>query len=109
MLRVFKTPQLVRLKTRGESICPVSKTVDVFDVAVEYVPKGSVLSIEEFKQMVDSYRGREILHEELAVELLEKIKSVTNAPYVRVTLRSTHIGVEIEVVAETGGTQPLYI
>lgn len=109
MLKVSKTPQLVRLKTRGEAVCPISKTIDVFEVTVEYVPKGVVLSIEEFRRVVDSYRGREILHEELAAELLERVKNLTNAPYVRVTLRSTYIGVEIEVVAESGGTQPLYI
>ncbi|ABP51696.1 MULTISPECIES: NADPH-dependent 7-cyano-7-deazaguanine reductase [Pyrobaculum] len=109
MLKLSKNPQLVRLKTRGESVCPISKTVDSFEVTLEYIPRGVALAIEEFKKMVDSYRGREILHEELAVDLLEKVKSVVNPPYVKVTLKSFYAGVEVEVVAESGGTQPLYI
>jgi len=109
MLKVSKSPSLVRLKTRGESVCPISKTVDSFEVSVEYIPRGAVLAIEEFKKMVDSYRGREILHEELAVDLLEKVKAAVNPPYVKVTVKSYYIGVEIEVVAESGGVPPVYI
>lgn len=109
MIRLQKYPQLVKLRARGESICPVSKTVDVFEVTVEYIPRGAVLAIEEFKRLVDSYRGREIYHEEVAVDILEKIKSIVNPPYVKVTLKSSYIGVDIEVVAESGGVPPLYI
>ncbi len=109
MYKLTKVPKLVRLKTVGESICPVSKVVDVFEVTVEYMPRGAVLSIEEFKKVVESYRGREILHEEVAVDLLEKIKNITNSPYVKVVIKSSYIGVDIEVVAESGGEQPLYI
>jgi 7-cyano-7-deazaguanine reductase len=109
MLKLGKNPSLIRLKTRGESVCPISKTVDVFEVVVEYIPRGVALAVEEFRQMVDSYRGREILHEELAVDLMERIKTAVNPPYVKVILKSYYIGVEIEVVAESGGVQPLYI
>jgi NADPH-dependent 7-cyano-7-deazaguanine reductase QueF len=97
------------MKTRGESVCPVSKTVDSFEVTLEYVPRGAALAVEEFKRIVDSYRGREILHEELAVDILERVKSAINPPYVKVTVRSYYMGVEIEVVAESGGAQTLYI
>ncbi|RFA94602.1 GTP cyclohydrolase I [Pyrobaculum aerophilum] len=109
MLKLSKNPQLVRLKTRGESVCPISKTIDSFEVTVEYIPRGAALAIEEFKKIVDSYRGREILHEELAVDIMEKIKAAVNPPYVKVTVKSYYIGVEVEVVAESGGVQPLYI
>jgi len=109
MLKLTKNPSLIRLRTRGESICPVSKTVDSFEVTLEYIPRGVVLAIEEFKQMVDSYRGREILHEELAVDLMERVKTAVNPPYVKVIVKSYYIGVEVEVVAESGGVQPLYI
>jgi 7-cyano-7-deazaguanine reductase len=78
-------------------------------VVVEYIPRGAALALEEFRQIVDSYRGREILHEELAVDLMERIKTAVNPPYVKVVLKSYYIGVEIEVVAESGGVQPLYI
>jgi Enzyme related to GTP cyclohydrolase I len=109
MLKLTKNPSLIRLRTRGESICPVSKTVDSFEVTLEYIPRGVALAIEEFKQMVDSYRGREILHEELAVDLMERVKTAVNPPYVKVIVKSYYIGVEVEVVAESGGVQPLYI
>jgi NADPH-dependent 7-cyano-7-deazaguanine reductase QueF len=97
------------MKTRGESVCPVSRTVDSFEVTLEYVPRGAALTVEEFKRIVDSYRGREILHEELAVDILERVKSAINPPYIKVTVKSYYMGVEIEVVAESGGTQTLYI
>ncbi len=109
MIKLTKKPSLIRLKTRGESICPISKTVDSFEVTLEYIPRDAALTIEEFKQMVDSYRGREILHEELAVDLMERVKAAVNPPYVKVTVKSYYIGVEVEVVAESGGVQPLYI
>ena len=109
MLKLSKNPSLIRLKTRGESVCPISKTIDVFEVVVEYTPRGVALALEEFRQMVDSYRGREILHEELAVDLMERIKTAVNPPYVKVVLKSYYMGVEIEVVAESGGVQTLYI
>ncbi len=109
MLKLAKNPSLIRLKTRGESVCPISKTVDVFEVVVEYIPRGVVLAVEEFRQIVDSYRGHEILHEELAVDLMERIKTAVIPPYVKVVLKSYYMGVEIEVVAESGGVQSLYI
>jgi len=109
MLKLSKNPSLIRLKTRGESVCPISKTVDVFEVTLEYIPRGAALAIEEFKQLVESYKGREILHEELAVDLLERVKAAVNPPYVKVTIKSYYIGVEVEVIAESGGVQPLYI
>ncbi|MCC6021041.1 MAG: GTP cyclohydrolase I [Thermoproteaceae archaeon] len=109
MLKLAKSPGLVRMKTRGESVCPVSRTVDSFEVTLEYVPRGAALTVEEFKRIVDSYRGREILHEELAVDILERVKSAINPPYIKVTVKSYYMGVEIEVVAESGGTQTLYI
>jgi 7-cyano-7-deazaguanine reductase len=109
MLKLSKNPSLILLKTRGESICPISKTVDSFEVTLEYIPRGAALAIEEFKRMVDSYRGREMLHEEVAVDLMERVKAAVNPPYVKVVLKSYYIGVEIEVVAESGGVQPLYI
>jgi hypothetical protein len=40
---------------------------------------------------------------------MERIKTAVNPPYVKVVLKSYYIGVEIEVVAESGGVQPLYI
>jgi NADPH-dependent 7-cyano-7-deazaguanine reductase QueF len=109
VLKLAKSPSLVRMKTRGESVCPASKTVDSFEVTLEYIPRGAALTVEEFKRIVDSYRGREILHEELAVDILERVKSAINPPYVKVTVKSYYMGVEIEVVAESGGTQTLYI
>jgi len=109
VFKISKIPRSIKLKTRGESICPVSKVVDVFEIEVEYVPSGAVLAIEEFKKVVDSYRGVEILHEELAVDILEKIKTLINPPYIKVVLKSTYMGVDIEVVAESGGSRPLYI
>ncbi|AET32519.1 GTP cyclohydrolase I [Pyrobaculum ferrireducens] len=109
MIKLSKNPHLVRLKTRGESICPISKTIDSFEITVEYIPRGAALAIEEFKKIVDSYRGREILHEELAVDILEKVKAAVNPPYVKVILKSYYSGVEIEVVAESGGAQAMYI
>ena len=109
MLKLSRNPSLIRLKARGESICPLSKTVDSFEVTLEYIPRGTALAIEEFKQIVDSYRGREVLHEELAVDLMERVRAAINSPYVKVVVRSYHSGVEIEVIAESGGTQPLYI
>ena len=109
MIKLGKYPRLVRLRTRGEAVCPISTTVDVFEVTLEYIPRDSVIAIEEFKKLVDSYRGREIYHEELAADLLEKIRNMLNPPYAKVVLKSVYIGVEIEVVAEAGGVPPVYI
>lgn len=103
MIKLSKQPQLVRLRARGESVCPISKTIDVFEAVVEYAPRGAVIELEEFKKIIDSYKGKEILHEELAVDLLERVRALVNPAYIKVTIKSAYMGIDIEVVAESGG------
>ncbi|MFB6491042.1 MAG: GTP cyclohydrolase I [Thermoproteus sp. AZ2] len=109
MIKLAKQPQLVRLRAKGESVCPISKTIDVFEAVVEYAPRGAAIELEEFKKIIDSYRGKEILQEELAVDLLEKIRAAVNPAYIKVTIKSTYMGIDIEAIAESGGVHTAYI
>ncbi|MEZ0247655.1 MAG: NADPH-dependent 7-cyano-7-deazaguanine reductase [Thermoproteus sp.] len=108
-LRLSKRPSRVKLRGRAEAVCPISKTVDEYVVEVEYVPREAALLIEEFQKILDGYRGVEILHEELAVDIAEKIRALISPLYVKVVVRSTYRGVDVEVTAEVGGQPTIYI
>ncbi|MGC8583106.1 MAG: NADPH-dependent 7-cyano-7-deazaguanine reductase [Thermoproteus sp.] len=108
-IRLSKRPSRVKLRGRAEAICPVSKTVDEYVVEVEYVPREHALLIEEFEKILESYRDREIFHEEIAVDIAERIRNAISPAYVKVVARSTYRGVEVEVTAEIGGQPTIYI
>jgi NADPH-dependent 7-cyano-7-deazaguanine reductase QueF len=108
-IRLSKRPSRVKLKGRAEAVCPISKTVDEYIVEVEYAPREHALLIEEFERILESYRGREILHEEIAVDIAERIRNAVSPAYVKAVVRSTYRGVEVEVSAEIGGQPAIYI
>ncbi|CCC82590.1 GTP cyclohydrolase I [Thermoproteus tenax] len=108
-LRLAKRPSRVKLRGRAEAICPISKSVDQYEVEVEYIPRESALLIEKFQEILQSYRGVEILHEELAVDIAEKIKSIISPSYIKVVVKSNYRGIYIEAIYEVGGQPAIYI
>lgn len=108
-VKLSKRPARIKLRGRAEAVCPISKTVDEYVVEVEYVPREQALLIEEFEKILTSYKGVEILHEEIAVDIAEKIRAAVAPIYVKVVAKSAYRGVEVEVVAELGGQPAIYI
>lgn len=108
-LRLSRRPNRVRLRGRAKAICPISKTIDEYVIEVEYLPRGLALQIEKFVELLNSYRDREILHEEVAVDLAERIRELIQPVYVKVVAKSEYLGVEVEATAELGAQPPLYI
>ncbi len=108
-IKLSKRPTRIKLRGRAEAVCPISKTVDEYIVEVEYVPRDQALLIEEFEKILASYKGVEILHEELAVDIAERIRKIVSPIYVKVVARSTYRGVEVEITAELGGQPAIYI
>ncbi len=108
-VKLSKRPSRIKLRGKAEAICPISKTVDEYAVEVEYVPREQAILIEEFEEMLAKYKGVEILHEELAVDIAEKIRAAVSPIYVKVVVKSAYRGIDVEITAELSGQPTIYI
>ena len=90
---------LVSIGAKFEAVCPLTKTVDSYELVLTYVPRGGrYVELQSFRRYLDSFRGVEILHEALAVKIAEDVCKVVKPEYVRVELRSSFMGMDVAVV-----------
>jgi len=84
------------------AICPLTKTVDEYNVTIEYVPneEGVYVELESLRKYLDSFKGVEIFHEDLAAELVRKLAKVVKPRYLSVRLRSRFLGMYVTVIKE---------
>jgi len=90
------------------AICPVTKTVDEYDVTIEYVPNedGVYVELESLRKYLDSFEGVEIFHEDLTARLAERLVEAIRPKYLAVSLRSRFLGMTITVIKEWRTTTP---
>jgi NADPH-dependent 7-cyano-7-deazaguanine reductase QueF len=96
----------VALRAEFTAVCPVSETVDIYEIEVEYEGKGEYIELESFKRYLESFRDAKIYHEQLCERIWRDVKYALgeNTP-VRVKLTSRYLGITVTV--EKGeGTQP---
>ena len=88
----------VTLRTEFTAICPVSETVDIYEVEVEYDGKGEFIELGSFKRYLESFRNEKIYHEQLCEKIWKDIKYVLgeNTP-VKVKLTSRYLGITVTV------------
>lgn len=108
--RVVEARCVDRVEARGrvESVCPVSGVVDTYEVVVEYQPPqghgvGICRYLEAYSlhRLLESYRGRRILQEELTADLAEKLCTALGpGARVKVATRGPHGPVELEATVE---------
>ena len=90
----------INLAGRLTCLCPVNGRRDYATVQVSYVPVEAVVELESFGAFLGSFGERTVSHEDVTVEIAEKVQEITQAD--DVTVRTTWDaieGVECVVVA----------
>lgn len=98
----------VVVRTSLASVCPLTKTTDVYELVLSYVPReGRYLELSSLKEFLESFEDKEVFQEDLASEIAESVCREINAEKVRVELKSTFLGMYVTVV-KTLECQPLH-
>ena len=104
VMEAVEIPARVRVLLRASfsAVCPVSKTVDEYEVEIEYEGYGKFVELGSLRRYLDSFKGQEWFHEELCEKIWRDVKSALGgrAP-VKVGLTSKYLG--ITVVVEKDG------
>ena len=90
----------VCLRTTFSAICPISKTRDDYIILIEYEPndnKPLYIELCSLRKYLDSYQNEEIHHEELAEQIANDLHSVLRPKSLRVVLKSTYLGIDVDV------------
>lgn len=81
------------------AVCPLTKTVDAYELTLSYVPReGRYLELSSLKEYLEGFKDREVFHEDLASIIAESVCREISAESVRVELRSTFLGMEVAVI-----------
>lgn len=86
----------------GTSLCPRSGFPDFWTAHIWYVPGPSIVELKSLKLYLNSFRDRNIYHEELAHVLLRDLKEALSPQYIKIVLDYTRRGnVQTDVQVET--------
>ncbi|MFN3532427.1 MAG: preQ(1) synthase [Candidatus Brocadia sp.] len=55
------------------AMCPVTKLPDFYNVKIEYEPDERLIELKSFKLYLNKFRDKEILHEEITNEILNRL------------------------------------
>lgn len=85
------------------SVCPLSGLPDFYECMIETVPDDMVVELKTMKFYLGAYRDVGILHEDLAVKIMDEIAECIDPLWIKVTL-SSHVrgGIHTTVIAENG-------
>jgi|GEM_PF-822914 len=97
----------VSIRAVFEAVCPLTKTVDRYELILTYVPRGGrYIEFQSFRKYLDSFRGVEVLHEALAVKIAEDVCREVKPEYVKVELRSSFMDMDVAVVKTLKCVEP---
>ncbi|MCI4435489.1 MAG: hypothetical protein JHC33_01585 [Ignisphaera sp.] len=97
-----KLVDLVRIETNFEAVCPVTKTVDYYELVLTYTPSdGEYVELVSFKKFLESFKGVEIFHEDVAYRIAEEVCKAAKPKEVTVELRSIFMGMKVTIVKKT--------
>lgn len=59
------------------AVCPVTRLPDFYTIKIDYEPDRRLVELKSFKLYLNKFRDKEVLHEEITNEILNKlIKSI---------------------------------
>jgi NADPH-dependent 7-cyano-7-deazaguanine reductase QueF len=91
----------VKIEVELEAVCPITKTVDHYKLVLTYIPNnGRYIEFVSFKKYLETFKGREILHEELANTIAEEVCKAAKPKKVTVELQSKFMEMNITVTKE---------
>lgn len=70
------------------AMCPVTQLPDFYNMKLEYEPDESLVELKSLKLYLNTFREREILHEEITNEILEKLVRVINPRWIRMVMKA---------------------
>ena len=81
------------------ALCPVTRLPDFYKMKIEYEPDERLVELKSFKLYLNSFRNTEILHEEIANEILNRLIRSTNPRWARIEAKvNVRGGIETTIV-----------
>jgi len=69
------------------SLCPKTRLPDFYTVTIRYEPDERLVELKSLKQYFTTFRDREILHEEIANEILDSLIEAVSPRWITMELR----------------------
>jgi len=69
------------------AVCPVTRLPDFYNLYMEYEPDVDLVELKSFKLYLNSFRDKEILHEEITNEILEKFVSLVKPRWCTIIMK----------------------
>ncbi len=85
------------------SLCPETRIPDFYTLLIEYVPNAQLVELKSLKLYLDTYRQRELYHEELLNEVFRDFVNAIRPKWVRLSLEvNVRGGIKTVVTREAG-------
>ena len=88
------------------ALCPQTCIPDYYRLVVEYFPGASLVELKSLKLYCDTFRQREIYHEELLNEFFREFETVVRPRWLLLTLEVNIRGGIRTIVTRESGTGP---
>lgn len=69
------------------AVCPVTRLPDFYIMRVEYEPDERLVELKSFKLYLHSFRDKEILHEEITNEIMERLIRSISPRWIKIEMR----------------------
>jgi len=69
------------------AICPVTRLPDFYNLKLEYIPDEVLVELKSLKLYLNTFRDKEILHEEITNEIFEKIVSIIKPRWIQIEMK----------------------
>ncbi len=69
------------------AVCPVTQLPDFYDMKIIYEPDERLIELKSFKLYLNGFRDKEILHEEITNEILNRIVNAVNPRSAKIEMK----------------------
>ena len=81
------------------AICPVTRLPDFYNLKLEYIPDETLVELKSLKLYLNTFRDKEILHEEITNEIFEKIVSIVKPRWIQIEMKArVRGGIETTII-----------
>ncbi|WP_121821478.1 hypothetical protein [Halostella salina] len=99
-----ETDGLLTIETSDATAwCPYEGTADYYEVTLEYCPDEYVVELMSYRDYMQTFRDREIGHEEFAAEVYDDLLTLLDPEWLRLTVEAPpRYGLELTLRHQTG-------
>ena len=69
------------------AMCPVTRLPDFYNMKLEYEPDDRLIELKSLKLFLNTFREKEVLHEEITNEIFERMIKATNPRWIRIEMK----------------------